>query len=139
MAVAISSGDSTPGGGCLEKWWFFGRMRLMSKKSIAFVALFVFMAVLFAAPLAEAVLTPSASHSHHNSAEHDGCPMPAPADQVPTNGHGGFTSCCGVSFMSFGVENNPFGIFFASTLIFFSYTLFIPSRITAELFRPPKY
>ena len=104
------------------------------------MALVLFVAMVFAAPLAEAVFTSTAAPMHHNnSAEHDGCPMPAPVDQAPAGGHGGFTSCCGVSFMSFGVDNNPLGIFFASTLILFSYTLFIPSRITAELFRPPKY
>lgn len=123
----------------LEKAGFLGRMWAMSKKNIAFVALFLFMAMVFAAPLAEAVLAPAAAPSHHTGAEHDGCPMPVPADQAPVSGHGGFTSCCGVSFINFGGDNNPLGIFFASTLILFSYTLFIPSRVTAELFRPPKY
>lgn len=102
------------------------------------MTLFLFMAMLFAAPLAEAVLAPAAP-AHHQSAEHDGCPMPVPADQAPVSGHGGFTSCCGVSFMNFGGDNSPLNIFFASTLILLSYTLFIPSRITAELFRPPKH
>lgn len=111
----------------------------MSKKNIAFAALFLFMAVIFAAPLAEAVLMSKAAHSHHSAASHKGCPMPVPADQAPAGGHGGFTSCCGISFIGFGVDNSPLGVFFASTLLIFSYTLFIPSRITAELFRPPRY
>ncbi|MBI5638187.1 MAG: hypothetical protein HZA03_09485 [Nitrospinae bacterium] len=111
----------------------------MSKKNIAFAALFLFMATAFAAPLAEAALAPAAAHASHNSAVHDGCPMPAPADQAPADGHAGITSCCGACFIGFGVDNSLLGIFFASTLMIFSYTLFIPSRITAELFRPPKY
>lgn len=110
----------------------------MSKKNIAFTALFLFLAVAFAAPLAEAVLMSAAAPSHHTGAEHDGCPMPAPSDQAPAHGDGGFTSCCGACFIGFGMDNNLLGIFFASTLVIFSYTLFIPSRITAELFRPPR-
>ncbi len=111
----------------------------MSKKNIAFVSLFLFMAMLFAAPLAEAVLMSAAPSAHQHGASHDGCPMPVPADQAPAGGHGGFTSCCGACFIGFGMDNNPLGIFLASTLVVFSFTLFIPSRITAELFRPPKY
>ncbi len=111
----------------------------MSKKNIALVALLLFMAMVLSTPLSEAVFASTAAPSHHSGAEHDGCPMPTPVDQAPASGHGGFTSCCGVSFLSFGVDNNPLGIFFASTFLIFSYTLFIPSRITAELFRPPKH
>ncbi len=107
----------------------------MNKKNIAFAALFLFMAMVFAAPLAEAVLMSSASH---HGAAHNGCPMPAPVKQAPASGHSGFTSCCGASFMGFGPDNNMLGIFFASVLFIISYTLFIPSRVTAELFRPPK-
>ena len=122
----------------MEKWAFIDRIKPMVKKNIAFAALFLFMAMVFAAPLAEAVLAPSAAHSQHHSASHEGCPMPGPADQSPAGNHGGFTSCCGASFIGFGADNNLLGIFFASTLLIISYTLFIPSRITAELFRPPR-
>jgi hypothetical protein len=133
-SIARCSGGGRKGGS-LDKWGFVGRMPVMSKKNIAFATLFLFMALIFAAPLAEAVLSSTTASSHHSNTS---CPMPTPANQAPANGHSGFTSCCGVSFMNFGVDSNPFAMFFASTLIFFSYTLFIPSRITAELFRPPK-
>ncbi len=123
----------------MRRFWkrdgFRDSMKMMGKKLTAFTALFLFVAVVFAAPVAEAARAAAPLHTHH--AAHDCCPKPGPAKQAPVKGSGAPT-CCSVSFAGFTVTDNMLGVFFAATLMVVTFTLFIPRGAHSTLFRPPK-